>query len=326
MSAPRIPHPAAVLAALLAACAPADRSPSGDGRPLVVTTVTMLTDAAREVGGADVVVQGLMAAGVDPHLFRAGRSEVATLHRADLVVALGLHLEAQLLEALERLDAPERPVRYAGTWLDQGRLRPTASFGGAFDPHVWMDPLLWSDVVRGLGAELARLDPDAALDFHSRAERHAEQLTELDGRIRAAIQSVPEEARVLVTAHDAFGYFGERYGLEVHGLLGLSTESEAGLRRVEELVDLLVERRVPAVFAESTVSESGVRALIEGARARGHEVRLGGRLFSDATGPAHDPAGSVVGMLEHNVSTIVAALGGRPESLIESASAARSEP
>ncbi len=282
---------------------------------LILTTVTMLADVAEQVAGpVGLEVRSLMGPGIDPHLFRAGREEVQALLDAPVVVALGLHLEAQLLPALERTAATGTSLWLGENWLDASALISTTESGGSHDPHVWMDPSLWAHVVRGFAGELAASFPESREAEReavlARGEQLVDELERVDAWAAETLGTIPAPKRLLVTSHDAFGYLGRRYGLEVRGLQGLSTESEAGLQRVVELVDLLVEREVPALFGESTVSTQGLRALIEGAAARGHQVQLAGQLYSDATGPAGSGADTVIGMFRHNVETITLALGG----------------
>ena len=253
----------------------------------VVATTGMIADIARRLLGADGTVAALMGPGIDPHSYRVTRSAIVAMTRADLVLVNGLGLEAQLTEFLADLGA-RKPVLAVADGLDAERLLANPDHPGAADPHVWMDASLWKAVAGIMAGALAGTLADAG----------------------AALASIPENARVLVTAHDAFGYFGRAYGVEVHGIQGISTESEAGLQRIGALVDLLVERRVPAVFVETSVSERNVRALIEGAAARGHAVSVGGALFSDAMGAEGTYEGTYPGMIDHNVTMIARALGG----------------
>ncbi len=180
---------------------------------------------------------------------------------------------------------------------------------GHFDPHVWMDPRVWTKTVDVVRDKLAQRAPDGAAMFQANAANLQRDIEALDAYAERVLQSVPAERRVLVTAHDAFNYFGRRYGFEVLGIQGVSTESEAGLKQIENLVNLLVTRKIPAVFVESTIPERSVRALIAGAKAKGHVVTIGGELFSDAMGKPGTYEGTYVGMIDHNVTTIARALG-----------------
>ncbi|UWS07769.1 metal ABC transporter solute-binding protein, Zn/Mn family [Phaeobacter inhibens] len=274
----------------------------------VVATTGMIADAARQVGGDAVEVRALMGPGVDPHAYRQTRSDIVAMTRADLVLWHGLYLEAQMEEFFHDL-ARKRTVVAVADGLDKDRLRGHDTYADKFDPHVWMTPALWKDMVAEVQAALTEARPDQADLFAANATAHLVELDQLITYGTKILAQVPAENRVLVTAHDAFGYFGRDFGFEVLGIQGISTQSEAGLNRIGELVDLLVERGVSAVFVESSVSDRSVRALIEGAAAQGHEVRIGGELFSDAMGADGSYEGTYVGMLDHNMTTIAAALG-----------------
>jgi manganese/zinc/iron transport system substrate-binding protein len=279
--------------------------------PLAVAATTgMVADAARAVGGAQVAVQALMGPGVDPHGYRQTRTDVLALSRADLILWNGLYLEAQLEELMADFSA-RKPVVALAEAVPVARRRGHDDYPDRHDPHVWMDPALWTLAAGAARDGLAALRPEAAADFAGGFEAYAAELDALDAYTREILDTVPEQARVLVTAHDAFGYFGSTYGFEVLGVQGISTEAEAGLARIEELVDTLVSRGVPAVFVETSVSERNVRALVEGAAARGHEVAVGGSLYADAMGEAGTYEGTLVGMLDHNATMIARALGGR---------------
>ena len=292
-----------ISAALFAAPAVAE------DRISVVTTTGMIADAARSVGGDLVEVRSLMGPGVDPHAYRQTRTDIVALTRADLVLWHGLYLEAQMEDFLRDL-AERREVVAVGEAVPGELLIAHDDYDDKRDPHVWMDPARWKHVVMAVRDALIAQRPDKAATFDANAAAHLAELQRLSDYSTAALESVPENARVLVTAHDAFNYFGEAYGFDVLGIQGISTESEAGLARISELVDLLVERDVAAVFVESSVSDRNIRALIEGAAARGHEVRVGGELFSDAMGQDATYEGTWIGMIDHNVTTIAGALGG----------------
>ncbi len=295
-----------------AAAAPAALPLPGlaDGAPLsVVATTGMIADTARQVGGEAVEVRALTGPGVDPHSYRQTRTDIVAMTRADLTLWHGLYLEAQMEEFFGDL-ARQRAVVAVAEALPKDRLRAHEEYENRFDPHVWMDPMLWSGVITEVARALTAARPEAADVFAAGAAAHRAEAACLDAYARDVLASVPEAARVLLSAHDAFGYFGQAYGFEVIGIQGISTESEAGLSRIGALVDLLVSRRIGAVFVESSVSDRNVRALIEGAAAQGHEVRIGGELYSDAMGVPGTYEGTWVGMIDHNVTTIATALGG----------------
>lgn len=284
--------------------------PAAAQEPLqVVATTGMIADAVREVGGERVEVAALMGPGVDPHGYRQTSSDIARMARADAVIWHGLYLEAQLEDFLGQLSR-QRPVVALAEALPKDELLEHDEYAGRYDPHVWMDPVLWRGVVEAAREALSDLDPEGRSVFQANTERYLGELDRLAAYSEEVLASVPEASRVLVTAHDAFGYFGEAYGWEVLAIQGISTESEAGLQRIEALVDTLVTRDIGAIFVESSVSDRNVRALIEGARARGHVVEIGGELFSDAMGAPGTYEGTYLGMIDHNVTTIAAALGG----------------
>ena len=275
-------------------------------RPVLATT-TVVADLVRQVGGDRVAVDCLMGPGVDPHSYRATPRDADRLAAARLVVAAGLHLEGKLAALLERL-ARRVPTAAVADTLPRERLLPVAD--GLFDPHVWFDARLWSQCVPAVVAALVKLDPAGRESYEARGADYIRRLEALDARLRERLALIPRQRRVLVTAHDAFRYFGRAYEVEVVGVQGTNTESEAGLADINRLVDLLVARRIPAVFVETSVSDRNVAALREGARARGQEVALGGRLYSDSLGGPGSGAETLEAVLEANVATIVAALDG----------------
>jgi manganese/zinc/iron transport system substrate-binding protein len=247
---------------------------------------------------------------VDPHLYRATRSDVARMLGADIVFYNGLLLEGKMTDALVRVARSGKAVFAVTELIEESYLLAPPAFAGHFDPHVWMDPTGWSKAVEVVRDQLAEVDPARAASYRANAATYLARLAELDAYAERVLASVPPERRALVTAHDAFAYFGRRYRFEVLGIQGISTESEAGLKRIEELVALLVDRRIPAVFVETTIPEQSVRALVAGAAARGHEVVIGGALFSDAMGRPGTYEGTYIGMIDHNATVIAKALGG----------------
>lgn len=275
----------------------------------VVATTGMIADAARQVGGDLVEVQGLMGPGVDPHAYRQTRTDIVAMTRADLVLWHGLYLEAQM-EAFFADLAEKRNVVEVAAGLDTSLLRGHDDYDNKFDPHVWMDPDLWARIVVQVQDALTATQPEHADLFAANAAVHLEQIARLSDYASASLATVPETSRVLLSAHDAFGYFGDAYGFDVLGIQGISTESEAGLNRISQLVDLLVTRDIRAVFVETSVSDRSMRAVIEGAAAKGHTVSIGGELFSDAMGADGTYEGTYIGMIDHNATVITNALGG----------------
>jgi manganese/zinc/iron transport system substrate-binding protein len=276
----------------------------GDRQIRVVTTTGMVTDIVENVGGERVAVDGLMGPGVDPHLYKATEGDVIRLADADVVFYSGLHLEAKLSEVFERMGGRVRTVAVTDG-IPRNRLIASAAFGAAYDPHVWFDVRLWMDSAREARDALAALDPAHAATYRANAERYLADLEELDRYVRRRSAEVPRERRAIITAHDAFNYFGRAYGFEVRGLQGISTVTEAGTGDVQDLADFIVEREIPSIFVESSVSPRMIEAVEEAVRARGFDVGIGGSLFSDAMGDPGTPEGTYVGMVRHNVDTIV---------------------
>ena len=280
------------------------------GEMNVVATTGMIADTARRIGGEAVSVRALMGPGVDPHAYRQTRTDIVAMAQADVVLWNGLYLEAQMEEVLADIGrrTPVHAVAEEGVAKD--RLIAHDDYADRFDPHVWMDPRLWRGVAEAVQAALTGIAPDREAEFAANAGAFLAEVDRLADYADGILATVPESARVLVTAHDAFNYFGRAHGFEVVGIQGISTESEAGLNRIGQLVDLLVDRGVSAVFVESSVSDRSVRALAEGAASRGHEVRIGGELYSDAMGAPGTYEGTYIGMIDHNATVIAAGLGG----------------
>lgn len=283
-------------------------SVSASGPVSVVATTGMIADAVRAVGGPDVTLTSLMGSGIDPHSYRQTRADIVALTRADVVFWNGLYLEAQMEDLL--LDLGQRKTVVAvAEGVPQDQLLSHEDYDGRFDPHIWMVPDLWVHAVTQVRDTLSAARPELAADFAARADAYLAEIDAVGAYARDVLSRVPEAARVLVTAHDAFGYFGRAYGYEVMGVQGISTQSEAGLDRIRALTDTLVERGISAVFVESSVTDRNLRALIEGAAAQGHTVRVGGELYSDAMGQPGTYEATYVGMVDHNATVIAASLG-----------------
>ena len=300
-------------AVLLPSCGPAsgaDAGPIAERQVRVVATTSMIADLAREIGGDRVTVEGLMGPGIDPHLYRPRESDVARLVGADVVLYNGLELEGKMGEVLEQVEGRGIVAEPVAEAIGEGSLLAPPEFQGNPDPHVWMDVALWRRVSTAVADALAALDPTHAETYVANAEAYQARLSDLDDWVRQQVERVPPDQRVLVTAHDAFNYFGEAYGFEVRGLQGLSTATEAGTADVRDLAAFVAERGIPALFVESSVSQRSLQAVVQAVRARGGDVRIGGSLFSDALGDAGTPEGTYEGMIRHNVSTIVEGLAG----------------
>jgi len=295
----------AVLGAFLVGCSAPVEERIG---PLEVTATTgMIADAASIVGGEFVTVTGLMGPGVDPHLYKASQGDLKALSGSDVILYNGLHLEGRMADVLVQMAQRTTTVQVTDT-IPEDRLREPEDFGGHYDPHVWFDVSLWKYAVERIRDAFIDADPLNAAAYTANATTYLAELDELHDYAKTQIATIPARSRVLITAHDAFGYFGEAYDIEVMGLQGISTAAEFGLQDVENLVRLLVERNIGAVFVESSIAPKSIEALAEGAKARGHEVAIGGELYSDAMGAAGTEAGTYVGMVRHNVDTIVGAL------------------
>ena len=279
----------------------------------VVTTTGMIADVVRNIAGQRAQVTSLMGEGVDPHLYKPTRTDMAALSRADLVLYNGLMLEGRMTDALQRLQKSGKSVHAVTDAIAADQLLSPEGFEGHPDPHVWMDPTLWARTAVYIRDQLIAADPAGETEYRSRAESYLERLADLHDYSQQTLRAVPH--KVLVTAHDAFNYFGRAYGFEVVGIQGISTESEAGVADIEGLIDLLVSRKVPAVFVETTVSERNINALIAGCRARGHAVKIGGSLYSDAMGAPGTYEGTYIGMVDHNVTSIARALGAEASGL-----------
>jgi manganese/zinc/iron transport system substrate-binding protein len=297
---------------VLAGCGPIETPTSRvvEGDTIrVVATIGMITDAVEHVGGERVEVEGLMGPGIDPHLYKASEGDLRRLERADVVFYGGLHLEAKMADVLERI-GERRAVRAVTDGMPRSELLQPEAFKGQHDPHVWFDVALWTHAVEEVRDTFVELDPAHAALYRRNADAYLEELRELDAYVEAEARRVPAERRVIITAHDAFNYFGRAYGFEVRGLQGISTAAEAGAGDVQELARFIAERRIPAVFVESSVSPRTIQAVREAVRARGFDVEIGEPLFSDAMGDPGTPEGTYVGMVRHNIDAIVAGLRG----------------
>lgn len=302
-----VPFLTVLLAGLSISCSGQPTGPKT--RPYtIVATTGMVADIVRQVAGDKATVKGLIGEGVDPHLFKPTRGDIAALTQADLVFYSGLMLEGKMADTLIKIGRGNRKVFAVTEIIDEKSLLEIED--GHFDPHVWMDVVAWSRTVSAVAHALCEYDTGNAAHYQSNAQRYVRELEALDAYARKSLASIPEKQRVLITAHDAFNYFGRAYSIRVEGIQGISTESEAGLERINKLIDDIVRNNVRAVFVETSVSDKNVKALVEGAQARGHKLAIGGTLFSDAMGPAGTYEGTYIGMIDHNVTTITRALGG----------------
>lgn len=301
---------AGLVGGALASMVPGGMALAQTRRLKALSTIGMVGDLVREIGGDRIAAETLLGEGVDPHLYKPNRADLAKLLGAEIVFYNGLLLEGKMVDALIRVARTGKPVHAVTEALPEDALIEPEGADGHADPHVWMDVRLWARAAEAIADALAKADAAGAATYRTNLATLQARLSELDSYAERVIASIPEQSRVLVTAHDAFHYFARRYRIDVMGIQGLSTESEAGLARINELVDLLVTRRIGAVFAETSVSDRNLRAVIEGAAARGHTVRIGGSLFSDAMGAPGTYEGTYIGMMDHNATVVARSLGG----------------
>jgi manganese/zinc/iron transport system substrate-binding protein len=304
---------ALLLAAMLAVAALSGCSSGaqGDvaGRKIKATcTIGMVADTVRNVGGERVEVTALMGPGVDPHLYKASEGDMGKLAGADVIFYNGLNLEGKMADILVKMASGSRRVVAVTEGVDPSLLREPPEFQGHYDPHIWFDVSMWTHTVDPVVRTLSEMDPGSKALYEENGKRYREQLTELHAYCKQQLSTVPSSQRVLITAHDAFGYFGRAYEVRVVGLQGISTVSAVSLRDVERLVDEITRSRIKAVFVESSVPRKSIEAVVAGCKRNGHDVKIGGTLFSDAMGAAGTPEGKYPGMVRHNVDTIVAAL------------------
>ncbi len=277
---------------------------SGASPIKVVATTGMIGDLVHEIGQDKVKLSTLMETGVDPHLYKATHGDMRRLQQADVIFYNGLHLEGKMQSILTKM-ARFKPVYAVSETISTEDL---IHYGSVSDPHIWFDVSLWQQAAAQVLTKLVEMDAANQDTYRANAQRYQQQLSSLHQWVQTQIEGLPKSKRVLITAHDAFGYFGRVYGMEVHGLQGVSTVSEFGLHDIQQLKQLIIDRKIPAVFVESSVPKKFLRALVAGVADSGHELTIGGELYSDAMGLKGTPAGTYIGMVKHNVTTIVSAL------------------
>jgi len=279
----------------------------GEKEGIVVATTGQIADAIKEISGDHLQVSALMGPGVDPHLYKATQSDLSKLDKAEVIFYNGLHLEGQMLDIFEQM-AKDKTVLAVGETLDEKQLLASDTDAMLHDPHIWFDVELWKGVVKAISTQLQEEYPEFKADFQTNEAAYLKKLDDLQSYAEKRVNEIPQQQRILVTAHDAFNYFGRSQGFEVRGLQGLSTDSEYGVKDVQEMVDFLVENKIKALFIESSVSDKAMKAVIEGAKEKGHDIVIGGELFSDAMGAEGTTEGTYIGMYQHNIDTIVDAL------------------
>ena len=285
----------------------------------IVCTIGMIADVVRFIAADTAIVEAIIGEGVDPHLYKPTRDALLKLSAADIIFYNGLLLEGKITDLLVASASEKKPVQAVTELIGENTsyLLADGDNDSHYDPHVWMDVQGWKQIIPVICDTLCEFAPQHAEKYAKNASAYQRKLEALDNYAKNALSTIPAKKRVLVTAHDAFNYLGRAYGVNVRGIQGISTESEAGLRDLENLVDLIVEKQIPAVFVESTVADKNVRALVEGAQARGHPVVIGGKLYSDAMGAPGTYAGTYIGMVDHNITTIASALGGSAKGFKE---------
>lgn len=285
-----------------------------DAAPIRITTTTgMIADLAANIGGERVDVQSLMGPGVDPHLYKPSAGDIRKLEDADIIFYNGLELEGRMTDLLVKITRSGTPAIPVSEEISPDLLREPPEFQGKYDPHIWFDVTLWQQAAQLVKDQLAAFDPGSEAIYQANLDAYLAELDALNTYVTEQIQSIPEEQRVLITAHDAFGYFGDQYGIEVNGLQGMSTATEATAGDIQALAEMITERQIPAIFVETSVPPATIEAVQAAVRDRGFEVVIGGSLYSDAMGAADTPEGTYIGMVRHNVDTIVGALtGGAP--------------
>ena len=281
---------------------------SKNGKLQVVTTTTMITDLVKNIGGDKIDVKGLMGAGVDPHLYKASEGDVSKLFNADVIIYNGIHLEGKLEEVFEKMRHQNKKTIAVSDAIDKNTLIESEFFASNYDPHIWFDITNWEIITQYLMVELSKLDSKNAMFYKEKGDAYLKKLAALKITITEMINPLPIEKRILVTAHDAFNYFGKAFQFNVVGLQGLSTATEAGVKDVQKMATFIMEQNVKSIFIESSVPKRTVEALQEAVKSKGHQIEIGGTLFSDALGDFGTVEGTYIGMYKHNVKTIISSL------------------
>ncbi len=274
----------------------------------VVTTTTMLTDLVKNIGGDAISVEGLMGSGVDPHLYKASEGDVNKLFNADVVFYNGLHLEGKTEDIFEKMKLQNKLTIPVSDTIKKTGLISSAYFASNYDPHIWFNINYWMQISQYIVTQLKVKDPKNASVYEENGKIYLAKLNDLKKGIDSKINELSKEQRVLVTAHDAFNYFGEAFGFKVVGLQGLSTATEAGVQDVQKLTDFIIDNKVKAIFVESSVPKRTIEALQKAVESKGHQVKIGGTLYSDALGDKGTVEGTYIGMYRYNTKTIVDAL------------------
>lgn len=293
-------------AAILFSCTPSSEKTS-DSSLHVVATTGMLYDIVVNIARDKMTAEAIMGPGVDPHLYKATQGDLSKLKKADLIVYNGILLEGKMSEILKKM-GKQKPVVAAAESLPDSLLLNAADYKDAYDPHIWFDIKRWKYAVDEVSKAMISIDTQNEEFYRTNTNRYLKQLDSLDNFVRTSILEIPENQRILVTAHDAFGYFGDSYNVKVEALQGISTVADFGLKDVANLIDLIIENNIKAIFVETSVSDKSINAVVTGCREKGHDVQIGGYLYSDAMGDIGTVEGTYIGMFKKNVNTIVEAL------------------
>lgn len=285
-----------------------DSKSSENGKLKVVATTSIITDLLRQIGGEAIQIQGLMGSGVDPHLYKASEGDVNKLFTADIVFYSGLHLEGKLVDIFERMEKRHNNTVAVTDILDRKELLASELFGSNYDPHIWFNVAFWKEITQYVTEKLQEADPKNADLFSGNSKQYLKELDALEVELKQIIDTLPEEKRIVVTAHDAFNYFGMAYGFQVMGLQGISTATEAGVQDVQKLSQFIIDHKVKSIFIETSVPRRNIEALQAAVTSKGHKVSIGGNLYSDALGTEGTVEGTYLGMFRYNVNTIVSAL------------------
>lgn len=297
-----------IITGFASGCGLKNDSVNDNGKYNVVTTTTLIADLVKSIGGEYVNVKGLMGPGVDPHLYKASAGDVKLMQEANMVIYNGIHLEGKMGDIFDNLRDSDKLIAAVSDNIDESNFIDFVTNPGNYDPHIWFDVRLWKEAAKEVAEALKKLDEEHATEYDVNLEKYLGELDDLDKYIRTRAEELEEKDRVLITAHDAFNYFGNAYGFEVRGLQGISTASEAGTSDVRELATFIVQNKIKAVFVESSVPRKSIEALQEAVRAQGFEVEIGGELYSDSTGDPGTDAETYIGTFKANIDTIVDAL------------------
>ncbi len=296
-----------ILIVLVALAGCTNKQERSNDKPHIVATTGMLFDAVVNIGGDKITAEAIMGPGVDPHLYKATQGDLAKFNQADMIIYNGILLEGKMSEILKKL-GKQKPTVAAAESIPKEMLKSAIGYKDAYDPHVWFDVSRWKYAVKAISEAIISLDSTNQQFYYDNTRRYLSQLDSLDQYVKVRIKSIPENQRILITAHDAFTYFGDAYGMRVEGLQGISTVADFGLKDIAELIDLIIQNNIKAIFVETSVSEKSINAVVTGCKEKGHNVRIGGYLYSDAMGEFGTDEGTYIGMFRKNVETIVNAL------------------